>query len=95
MATMKEMIDAIHSNPLVGRGSCSTVDECMDAIEIQEALESQGIGTVEAAVHWAIQLEAGQMERMMDQRWGEDDDPQVDIKNDWEARKAAHLAGQT
>lgn len=87
---MTAMIEAIRSNKLVGRGSCSSVDECFDTLELVEALERDKITTPEGAIKWAIELEDLQMERMLNARWGEDDDEQLTIYSEWEERKAEY-----
>jgi len=46
----KKMIDAIRNDPKIGRGTCSTVDECMTDEEVLESLKLAGATTPEAAV---------------------------------------------
>ena len=77
---------AIRACPAVGRGTCSSIDECLEDRELVEELDAEGITDPKAAVAWAREREGIRMDRMMDCRWGEDDDPQVAIKAEWDAR---------
>jgi len=48
-----ERVEAIRKDKLVGEGSCSSIDECMDDSEILEELNGLGIKSPRAAVNWA------------------------------------------
>lgn len=85
---MDAMVEAIRSDKAVGRGTCSTVDECMDKVDIIKYLAEDGITTPLAAVKWAREYEGLKMEQACNQRWGEDDDPQLQWSTDFEARCA-------
>ena len=74
---MDKRIKAIRANDKVGRGSCSSIDECYDTDEIIEELDSKGISTPEAAVKWALETEGIWLEQGLNTRWGSDDDPQL------------------
>jgi len=87
---MNELVKAIRENKLIGRGSCSIVDECKTDKEIIEDMKDLGITTPEKAVKWYIELEGIQMDKMMDQRWGEDNDPEFAIKKEWDDRVAKY-----
>lgn len=76
-ATMAEMIAAIRADKVVGVNTCSVVDECYSKEELEQALRSYQIGNVQAAVKWARDLEQSQLERALDCRWGDDDDPEL------------------
>lgn len=41
--TQKAMIDAIRSDPKIGRGTCAMIDECKDDSDLLEELEEEGI----------------------------------------------------
>ena len=87
---MNEMIEAIRADKLIGKNTCSTVDECYSESDLADELRSMDITTPLEAVKWARELEGLQMDRMMDQRWGEDSDSEVKIKKDWDERLAAN-----
>ena len=75
---MDKRIKAISANEKVGRGSCSTIDECWDIDEIIEELDGKGISTPEAAVKWAWETEGIVLEQSLNARWGSDDDPSLE-----------------
>ena len=56
-------------------------------IVILENIRSKGMGNVKTKVYYRCGLEDAQMDAMMDQRWGEDSDPQVAIKKRWDDAK--------
>lgn len=68
---------AIRANEKVGRGSCSSIDECWDSSELVEALDAAGITDAAGAVAWALESEGLHLEAGLNARWGEDDDPQL------------------
>ena len=76
-------IDAIRNHPKVGRGSCTSVDECWDDKEIIEFLDENNITTEEGAIEWALEQEGLFLEQGLNQRWGEDDDPQLIAWQEW------------
>tara|TARA_Y100000296_G_C5146330_1_gene243890 strand:+ start:812 stop:1060 length:249 start_codon:yes stop_codon:yes gene_type:complete len=76
-------VDAIRSHPKVGVGSCTSVDECWDDKEIIEFLDNNGVTTEEGAIKWALEQEGLFLEQGLNQRWGEDDDPQLIAWNKW------------
>ena len=87
-ATFEEMVNAIRNNTLVGRGNCSRIDECVDNADLIVELSHYGVETVEDAVKWALDDQEFFLEQGLDQRWGEDDDPQLVQYNAFmEARK--------
>jgi hypothetical protein len=85
-------VDAIRAHPLVGEGSCTTVDEALTDGELVEWLDEAGATTVEEAIAEAIDFEDLHMEKALNCRWGEDDDPQLKMYEDWQERKAEHGA---
>jgi len=83
---MDPRIVAIRDSDLVGRGSCTSVDECLTDSELIELLDEQSIATTMEAVNWAIRFEDLHLENALNARWGEDDDPQLVT---WQAREKA------
>jgi hypothetical protein len=59
------------------------VDECWDDKDIIEFLDDNGIQTGEGAIEWALEQEGLHLEQGLNQRWGEDDDPQLIAWNKW------------
>jgi hypothetical protein len=78
-------VEAIRSHPKVGRGSCTSIDECMDDKDIIKYLDQQAppITTEAGAIEWAMDMEGLHLERGLNQRWGEDNDPQLIAWNEW------------
>ncbi len=76
---------AIREDPVVGRGSCSSLDECFEDSEVVEALDKEGVRSPQDAVRWARERERLYLERGCDQRWGEDDDPQLKMLQEFRA----------
>ena len=76
-------VDAIRSHPKVGRGTCTSVDECWDDKDIIEFLDDNDIHTESGAIEWALEQEGLFLEQGLNQRWGEDNDPQLIAWNEW------------
>ncbi len=74
-SSSEQMLEAVRNDPLVGRGSCSSIDECMDDSEVLGMLSV--CRTIEEAVDVARNEELRWLERGLDQREGNDDDPQL------------------
>jgi hypothetical protein len=71
-----KLIKAVRNDPLVGRGSLSSIDECCDDAELWEIIcdaESE-----EEAVRLARDSEGLWLEQGCNCRWGEDDDPELE-----------------
>jgi hypothetical protein len=91
MYTEQELIEAIRNHKLIGRGSCTSIDECYDDKELWAMFGiPAGNATLEAAIKDAIESEDLHMEQGLNQRWGEDNDPQLLQYNEWEKAKADH-----
>ena len=75
---------AIRRDKLVGHGSCTSIDECYDAIDLVDALDEAQITDAQGAVEWARDLEGVSLEKGLNQRWGEDDDPQLQAWQAWQ-----------
>lgn len=80
---MEPRVEAIRNHPRVGRGSCTSIDEAMTDQELIDALNEDNVTTPEAAIAWAIEQEGLHLEQGTNQRWGEDDDPQLQAYRDW------------
>lgn len=83
-ATMAEMIAAIRADKVVGVHTASVVDECYTEQELEQALRSYQIWNPRAAVQWARNVERAHLEQALDCRWGDDDDPELDIYADFQ-----------
>ncbi len=55
--TLRRAVEAIRADKKVGRGSCSTIDECMSDSELVRQLMDDGITSVKAALAWAKKTE--------------------------------------
>ena len=76
-------VAAIRSHPKVGTGTCTSIDECWGDKDIIETLDSYGIVTEDGAIEWALEQEGLFLEQGLNQRWGEDDDPQLAAWREW------------
>tara|TARA_R110001592_G_scaffold282901_1_gene550726 strand:+ start:80 stop:355 length:276 start_codon:yes stop_codon:yes gene_type:complete len=83
---MDERIKAIRNDALVGRGTLSSIDECYDDSELVKQLDDYNIHTPAAAVKWAREWVGAWVEEGLNQRWGEDDDPQLLDYNEWQEK---------
>lgn len=73
------MIQAIREDKVIGRGTCSSIDECFSDADLIALLSSEGINSVPRAVKWARDHERVRLDRMLDCRWGEDTDEELSI----------------
>lgn len=80
---MTTIIAAIRADKVVGKGTCSSIDECMEDKELARELARYGIATIPDALKWARDHEGLFVEQGLNQRWGEDDDPQLEIYRDF------------
>ena len=76
-------VAAIRNHPKVGRGTCTSVDECWDDKDIIEFLDDNNVTTEEGAIEWALDQEGLFLEQGLNCRWGEDDDPQLIAWREW------------
>jgi hypothetical protein len=86
VADMETMIAAIRNDSLVGRGTCSSIDECWDYGDLMDGLLDHHIETVNDALKWAREEEGLFLEEGLNQRWGEDDDPQLEVYNEFKEK---------
>jgi hypothetical protein len=80
------LVAAIRNDPVVGRNTCSVIDECYAAGELAHALHAYGVMTIPEALRWARDVEKRQLERALDCRWGDEDDVEVRIYADFKRR---------
>ena len=83
MTTKDKLIEAVRKDPVVGRGSCSSIDECWEDSELWDLLLKDAKSEQEA-VRMAREHEGLWLDRACDCRWGEDDDEQLAWKRDFE-----------
>ena len=83
---MENLIRAIREDTKVGRGTCSMIDECMDDKDLIRELTEGEVKTPEAALKWAYEMEGLYWEQGLNQRWGEDDDEQLLMYNEWQEK---------
>ena len=74
-------IDAVRADKKVGRGSCSNIDECYEDSELWEMIKEAP--DTEGAVKIARECAGLWLEQGLNQRWGEDDDPQLLAYNEF------------
>ncbi|MCH2669372.1 MAG: hypothetical protein MK009_05915 [Gammaproteobacteria bacterium] len=74
---MDVRIEAIREDPCVGRGTCSSIDECWSDDELSWKLNEDGVVSETAAIQWARDYEQIFMEQLLNTRWGGDGDPQL------------------
>jgi hypothetical protein len=81
-------IEAIRNHKLVGRGSCTTIDECFTDAELIREFDDPfwNVTSPEAAVEWALETEGIYREQALNCRWGEDTDPELKAHNDWKEK---------
>ena len=51
--SLTEGIDMIRLDKIVGRGTCSVIDECYSNAELLSALQADGIRSASGALRWA------------------------------------------
>lgn len=76
-------VQAVRADKLVGEGSCTSIDECLEHDELLQALDEAGVTTPKGAVEWARKDEGLWLEKASDARAGEDDDPQLQALRNW------------
>ncbi len=82
----------IRTSELVGLGSCSQIDECLTDEELATSLDSCEITDPIEAERWAVQRELWWLEQGLNQREGEDDDPQLVQYNEFKTAADAFLS---
>ena len=76
---MDKRVSAIRAHKLVGRGSCSSIDECRSDEDLTAALDEAKVAKsdVAGAIEWALDDEQMFLEQGLNCRFGEDDDEQL------------------
>lgn len=82
--TNEELVRIIRSDDKVGRGSCSTLDECYGDAELVEKFGH--LTSRRAVLRAAYASEDLQIDRMLDARFGDDDDAEVKIAAEWRSK---------
>ena len=72
----------VRSDPKVGNGSCTSIDEAYTDTELVDAMNEDDV-TTKNARQWARELEGLRLEQGLNQRWGEDSDPQLKAYNEF------------
>ena len=80
---MDERIKAIRDDALVGRGTCTTIDETFSDKELAIWLDEASATTPKEAVKWARDFEELKLEQALNYRWGAEDDRQLLQYNEW------------
>lgn len=67
-------VDAIRAHVLVGRGSCSSIDECYSDEDLIACMDGEGVETtdIRAAVEWALNTEQMYLEQGTNASSGEE-----------------------
>ena len=85
----------IREDSLVGRGSCTTVDEGLRAYDLAEMMDRDGVTTLEQAVGWARALELLLLDNATNATSGEPGCPLIaaydSFKAAWQAEFDAYL----
>jgi len=92
VASTDPRVQAIRSDPNVGRGSCTTIDECWEPREILEFLLDNKIKTPKEAVSWAYAQEGFHREMGTNCSSGEPDCHLIASYNEWQEVVKKHLA---
>ena len=79
---------AVRADPLVGNSTCSVITEAFSDDELLEHLNRVEAETAEEAVEEARDYHELWLERGLNQRWGDDDDPQLLAYNAWKTERA-------
>jgi len=80
--TRETLIAAVRADKKVGRGSCASIDECFSDDELWDDLLCD-CKTVEEALKECYESEGLWLEKGLNQRCGEDDDPQLAAWQEW------------
>ena len=79
-------VEAIRKDPCVGSGTGASVDECFLDNDLINYLDADGITLQKNAVKWARDYEQSFMEQLLNARWGEDNDPQLEEYGAWKKK---------
>jgi hypothetical protein len=88
---MAAMVAAVKADPVVGSRTCSRIAECVGfGKDLARELALAGCGNVGEALQWARDDERLFLEQGLNQRWGEDGDPQLAAMREFEAAHKAN-----
>ncbi len=76
-------ITAIRNDHRIGRGSCSSIDECYSDRDLVQELDEAGADTPEAALAYAYESEGLWLEKGANATSGEPDCPLVASRDAW------------
>ena len=79
-------VDAIRADELIGKGTCTSIDECYSDDELFKELEAEGIMTPSGAVKWFRKSEGLWIENGLNQSSGEPDCPIVTMYDEWQEK---------
>lgn len=82
-------IQAIRKDPLVGKGTCSVIDECYSDKELLITLDEDKV-TLTNCIEWAQDIQQDHLEQALNARWGEDSDPEVKEYRDFKKARGNH-----
>ncbi len=80
---MDARVEAIREHSRIGLNTDTHINNTFTDEELSNALNDAAIETVEASIEWAIEQEDLILESGLNQRWGEDDDPQLQRYQDF------------
>lgn len=70
-AAKDERVVAVRADAAVGHGTCSSIDECYEDVELLEALNERGCKTCAESVQWAREVDGLHWESGLNQMSGE------------------------
>jgi hypothetical protein len=82
---MDPRVKAIRDDVLVGSSTASVFEYCYSDEELAEELDRYNILTPREAVQYARDGQEMHLEQGLNQRWGEDDDPELLAYRRWMA----------
>ena len=93
--TTDPRVIAVRNDPLVGKGTCTSVDEATTDSELVEELDDWGATTPEEAIKAARDFEEMWVENALNCRFGEDTDPELKLWAEWKKNRSAVEANET
>lgn len=79
-------VKAIREDSIVGDNTMSSVEMCRTDRELVEELDRDKITTTTEALKWAWEAEELYLEIGLNQRWGEDSDPELLAYKDFQEK---------
>ena len=59
------LVNAIRTHEKVGRGTCTTIDECYSDEELRTVLEEDEVKSTEDVIRWALEIEGIRIEQSL------------------------------